>query len=246
MARGEGLRVRFARIPGETKKGVLSRAFRLPATLDGFGWTEDFTHTEYDTLRRGQFSNPAQGNAQARSLRRLDDLGTLTVEWDPKWLVERGQDPEDVRRTIFDIGRSRTPVDMLATLDYHDRAVLAMDVTFRSIQTQMKAGEPDTLYYSISIAEWRDPTTGRKGAGKADPKFPLTHKLSATDTLYSLSKLYYGSSLFYGVIADANKITRWGKQTPLAKSARWKVGSKIRIPAPPSKWVRDVAELVQD
>lgn len=231
MARGQGLRVRLSRIPGETPKDVLRAPLYLPAVIDGFAWSEEFSHSEYETVRAGQLSQPAQGPATARMLRTVEDVETLTVEWDPPWLVEQGHDPDDVRRELFAIGRSRKPVELLATPKLGGESLLRMDVTVRSIRTQLRRGEPDSLYYSIAITEWRDATGARKGAGRGrSDKLPTTHKLTATDSLYSLSTHYYHSAVGADDIAKANGIRKFGRKTALVKSKRYKVGSKIKIP----------------
>jgi hypothetical protein len=227
--RGEGLRVRFAKVPGETPKGVLSEALILPAVMRGFSWSEEALHTEYDTVRGGQFSVPGQGPASARRLRTVDDIDTLTITWDPPWLIERGLDPDEVRSTLYAILRSRRAVELLVTPQFGHPSLLRMNVTVRSVSSAMREGEPDTIYYTLRLAEWRKLTAGRRGEGRAS-KLPKTHKLTATDSLYSLAMHYYHTSEAAAAIAFANGIRNWGKKTPLVKTKRYKVGSKITIP----------------
>lgn len=233
MARGEGLRVRLSKIPGETPKGVLDTALILPAVIDAFGWTEEAGHTEYDTVRAGQFSQPQLGPPTARRLRMLDDVGTLTVDWDPPWLVEQGQDPDDVHDTMYGILRSRRPCELLATPKFGPtRPLLRVNITIRGISAVMKRGEPDSMYYTLKIVEWRNASAARRGAGVGGDvsRLPTTHRLTATDTLYSLSMLYYHTASGATAIARANGIKSWGKKTPLVGLARFRVGSKITIP----------------
>lgn len=234
MARGEGLRVRLSRIPGETPKTVLAQPLILPAVMRNFGWSEEALHSEYDTVRAGQFSQPALGPATARRLRAVDDVETLTVEWDAPWLVERGIDPDRVYDELFGVLRSRKPCELLVTPKFGpERPLLRMDITIRSIAPQMREGEADTIYYVLRWSEWRRAEGKRRGAGK--PKLPTTHKLTATDTLYSLSMRYYYSARGADVIASANAIKGWGKKTPLVQMQRYKVGSKLKVPKlPPS------------
>jgi hypothetical protein len=228
--RSDGLRARFARIPGETPKTVLRLPLYLPAVLNSFGWSESFSHVEYDTIRAGQFSQPAQGPATARQLRVLDDVETLTVEWNPVWLVENAQNPEQVRAALFAIGRSRKPVELLVSLGLGGPTLLRLNVTMRSIQAQLRSGEPDSIYYALRISEWRSAKTQRRGATPGGDKLPTTHRLTATDTLHSLSMHYYHSANGANDIARANGITHFGYKTPLVKYKRFKVGSKIKIP----------------
>jgi nucleoid-associated protein YgaU len=229
--RGEGLRVRFAKIPGETPAAVLRQPLYLPAVLEGFGWTEEFSHSEYDTIRAGQFSQPAMGPVTARRLRAVDDVEALTMTWEPAWLVEQGVDPDDVHDELFAAGRSRKPVELLASLKLNEAPLLRMAITVRSIGLQLRRGQPDTLYYSLKFTEWRNAEVGRKGAGSAGGALPTTHKLTATDTLHSLAMRYYKSARAWPVIAEANAIRGVGQSTALVRMARFRVGSKIKIPA---------------
>lgn len=230
--RGEGLRVRLARIPGETPKGVLHRPIILPAVLNTFGWTEEFLHSEYGTVRDGQFSQPAMGPPAARQLRTLDDIETLTIAWDPPWLVQQGQDPDDVYRQLFAIGRSKRAVELLATLQFGpQRPMMRTNITIRSISPLLKQGEADSMYYTVRISEWRDASGKRRGEGRGSAaKLPTTHKLTTADTLSSLSQHYYHSHKHWRAIAHANGIHGFGASTALVKYGRYKVGSKIKIP----------------
>lgn len=228
MARGEGLRVRIASIPGETPKTVLRAPLYFPVLLNGFGWTETFSHTEYDTVRGGEFSQPAMGPATARKLRDTDDMETLTMSWEPSWLVEAGVEPDDVYDVLFGVGRSRKPVELLVAPKLGERPLLRMPITIRSIAIQMRKGEPDTLYYVVRAKEWRNASAERKGAGA--PNLPTTHKLTASDSLHSLSTLYYKTATEWKAIAAANAIRGIGQSTKLVTMKRFKVGSKIKIP----------------
>lgn len=230
MARGEGLRVRLSRIPGQTPKGLLSKPMYLPALLDGFANVETALHSEYTTIADGEFSQPAMGDASARSLRTPDDMETLTVEWDPPWLVEQGQDPKVVRDTLFAILRSKRPVAILVTPKLGgDTVFMNMNITFRQLAERMKPGEPDSLYFSITPKEWRDNSVERSGEGRGST-LPTTHKIDEDDSLYSLSQFFYHSAAGAPDIARANGIKNFGKKTALVKHPRFKVGSKLKIP----------------
>lgn len=232
----EGLRVRLSRIRGETPKGILRQPLYLPAVMRGFGWTEEFSHVEYDTVSAGQFSQAAQGPKSARQLRQLDDIETLTLKWDPVWLVEQGLDPKKVYDELFGVGRSRAPVQLYAAPRFpgETKGFVRMNVTVRSISVQLREREPDTRYFVLRIVEWRSNEVERRRAGKAGDRLPTTHILTATDTLYSLSQHYYHYAGGTGTIAAANGIKGFGKKTPLVKHKRLKVGTKIKIPKPPT------------
>lgn len=232
----EGVRCRLSRIPGETPKGVLDAALVMPALLGDIEIEEEAQHTEYSTVSAGQFSQGAQGGSTARMLRAIT-LEGLTLEWDASWLVEHGQDPETVRGALAAILRSKKPVELLLTLRPTDASAspeLRMNVTFRTVKRVLKAGEGDTRYYTIGIKEWRDPTVERRGTKegrKPGVKFPTTHPLKSTDTLNSLAHEYYGRYEFWRDIRDDNGISKkFGQNTHLIDLAKYKVGSKIKLP----------------
>ncbi len=234
---GRGLRVRFARIRGETPAGLLRVPLYLPAVIGGFSWSEEFTHLEYGTVQAGQFSQPSLGGRSARQLRVLDSVESLTLTWQPSWLVAFNLDPKYVRKTLTQIGRSRRAFALLATAkDSPQTTMLRMDATIRSLGTAMREGEPDTLYFTIGISEWRDAEVERrghrrgKGADGRGGALPTTHKLDADDTLYSLSQRYYKTHSGADDIAKANGISKFGKKTPLVKYKRFKAGAKVKIP----------------
>jgi hypothetical protein len=229
-ARGDGLRVRLARIPGVTPRDLLPDPIVLPAVMNGFSWTEEAYFSEYDTVADGQFAQPAMGPTTARRLRVIDDVEALTIWWDAPWLVDHSMDPEMVYAALFGVLRSRKPIELLATpqLGKH-QPLLRADVTIRSIQPQLRQHEPDSVYYTLRISEDRRPGAGRRGEGRGS-HLPTTHKLTATDTLHSLAEHYYHSAHGWSVIAQANGLKKWGQSTPLVKSPKFKVGSKVRIP----------------
>lgn len=230
MARGEGFRARFSQVPGQTPKGLLAQPMYLPALLNDVANVETATFSEYSTISNGEFSQPAMGPATARTLRTPEDFETLTVDWDPAWLVQGGLDPREVRDTLFAILRSRKPVNLLVTPRLGDGpVVVSMNVTFRQVIERVKGGEPDSVYFSITVKEWRRDSVERSGEGRSN-SLPTTHRLTGTDSLYSLSQHYYKSALGADDIAKANGITRFGKKTALVKHKRFKVGSKIKIP----------------
>lgn len=232
VGRADGLRLRLARIPGETPKGVLSKPLILPAVLGSFGWAEDALHSEYDTIKAGEFSQPALGGAKARRLRKLDDVETLTVDWDPVWLIERGQDPQEVYSQMYAVLRSKKPCAMIATLNFTDRPLLQIDVTIRSITLQLRQGEPDSRYYVLSISEWRRADGRRKGSGAgANRRHGTTAKVSDVTTLYSLAIEFFGSYTAADSIAAANGIKGFGKNDFLWQYGRYKIGSTVKIPS---------------
>lgn len=239
-ARGAGLRCRFSAIPGETPKEVLARALWLPAIFPPFTITEDADFNDFVTISHGEFSQPMGGDKNARKLRTVDQLDTLTLWWDAPWLVEHGLDQAKVQAELYAILHAKRPVQMLATTVLDGGDVIPevhMDVTFRSVRRELRAAEPDARYFNIQIKEHRDLSVGRRGAGvgrKAGVRLPASPRLRDTDTLSSLSMEYYGTYSHWRLIRDANGIShRFGSHTVIVYNTRFKTGQKIKIPAKP-------------
>lgn len=232
--RGEGVRCRLSRVPGETSKGVLDHAITLPAVLGDIDVTEEAQHTEFLTVSGGQFSQGQLGR-RARMLRSID-LEGLALEWNASWLIERGLNPVKVRNTLEGVLRSRQPFELLLTLREGDSAAteLRMSATVRSWKWTLKQGERDTRYYQLTIREWRPLHSQRRGTHegrKPGVRFPTTTRLKASDTLESLAHEFYGRYSLWRHIRDANGISkRFGQRTPLVSLARYKVGSRVKLP----------------
>lgn len=75
-----GLSVVLKKIPGETRRGLLAHDyhFQIPP-LDEFGWDSSAGWSDYDVLRRGQFSRKGGRRQKALSLR------TLVLDYNPSW-----------------------------------------------------------------------------------------------------------------------------------------------------------------
>lgn len=236
MSNAEGVIAKFQAIKGETPKGVLDSPLRLPAVIGNITAEEESNHSEYETVADGQFSQAQQGGGNARMLRALDGLEAIALNYDAPFLVETGQDPADVKNRLTAILRSHKAVEMMLVPRFGDAPLLRMYVTFRSVREELRQQENDTLYFVVSIKEWRNPSVERKGsthkaARKPGVQFPTTKKLDANDTLHSLSNDYYGSYEFWRDIRAANGITpKFGQSTPLVQLPRFKVGSVIKLP----------------
>jgi hypothetical protein len=224
------LRWRFARTH-LTPKDLLQRPLYLPVVLNDFTIAEDALHTEFQTIRRGQFSQGAMGGRDATNLLTLTGE-TLSLAWDAAWLNSRGVTEAELRGQLFGILRSKQPVRLIVTLrEVHELRAL---VTIRSLQRSLRPGEVDTRYYSMQISQWRQMAEYESREGrKPGVRLPTTHRLRAGDTLYSLAHEFYGDSNGWRAIRDANGIShKWGAKTPLVKMKRYKTGSKIKIPVP--------------
>lgn len=234
MATGEGLIARFDRIPGASAKGVLDEPLRLPAVLGNVSVEEEAHHVEFETIAGGQFSQPGQGGSGARQLRGLN-LEALTLDYDAEWLVESGQDPEDVKAMLYAILRSKKPVTMVLVVKWGEpKPMVRMNVTFRSVHEELRQQENDTRYFQIAIKEWRAQSVERKGekeGRKPGVKFPTTVALKETDTLQSLAHEYYGRYEFWRDIRDANGISKkFGQNTRIVSLSAYSVGSRLKLP----------------
>lgn len=245
MRRGEGLRVRVSRIRGETPSNLLRAPFYFPAIVSQWSYQEEFLHSEYDTVAAGRFSQPARvqrtlSKADRRARPGIDEapffrtltLTVMVMDWDAGFLVESGVSQHDFEANIVPLHRSGKPFELLAALDLKQRPELRMFATLRTLQPSMHEGEVDTRYYDLAISEWRDPSLARRHSGvsrKRGVHLPARHKLTATDTLHSLSMEYYGTYEGWREIAKTNGI-HVGQSYHLVLLKRYKVGSIIRIP----------------
>jgi hypothetical protein len=234
---GQGVRVRFTPIKGETPHAVLARALYLPALLGDWQISEDGAHNDYETVRHGEFSSRRFGSRRDMRMLRTLDMEALTLYWRATWAHPSYQRPDWIEKKLYMILRARCPVLMLVRLkqDGWDDILVRMNVTFRSVQMSVKHGEPDTKYWSIQLKEWRHTGTGRRGHGVGKVKLPTTHRLKRTDTLQSLAKKYYGSGHGWAAIAKRNGIKKWGMTSHIVNMSRFKVGSRIKIPKKPTK-----------
>lgn len=236
---GDGLRVRLRRIRGETHKDSLRRSLVLPAVLGDFEFTEESSHREYETVSMGEFSVPTGGRSIAA--RRLvdSDMESLTVGWDPVWLVAHnpGYTPQDIYEELRKLLRYRRAFELYVTTRWGREPELDINATLRSLGRTLRFGQPGIRYYRLTFKEWRDPQVARRSSGGESrapgTRLPTTHKLDNDDTLNSLSKLYYGTYAGAAAIARHNAIRGWGKSTALVKTKRYKVGDKIKIPEKP-------------
>jgi hypothetical protein len=237
--RTRGLHCRFTQIPGETPKDVLRTPLRLPALLGSMRDSIDYSggFTDYQTVAAGMFSSVPPGGREARFLRTVDALETLTVYWSAPWLVEHGLHPKEVERAIDRMVESHRPVQMLLTMGTRRKSTpeVRMDVTIRGRTRELRGNEPDTRYITLTgITEWRDPTVGRRGKSNGRKKgvhLPHRHRLRNTDTLASLSMEYYGSYKYWRRIRDYNGIGhKIGAHAVIVYNTRFQTGHHIKIP----------------
>lgn len=254
IAREDGLRIILERIPGLTKKGVLSTRylFTVPP-LNNFSRTRSHSHTEYETLSAGQFSRPG-----GRELMAIQ-FETMFVAYKPNWgLVDEdanwNPNPRLLTWELEDIVDSGTPFVFTAYDPvFPQRNEFRMWATLRSIEVDMRAGEDDARYINVSFREFRDPTVierGRKKAKGHTHRLPTTvevHKdgsareLSSKGkhgtlipgkpmTLALLAKHFYGeTSQWRKIVAVNGHLKNWPQNTSLGQLAVKRYRGKLPV-----------------
>lgn len=223
---GAGFRVRLARLKGLTDSKLLPwPLFFQIGSLDDWEVVADGAHEDYETIGAGEFSRKGGG----RKLKEVE-FHTMILFQDASWLTVHGVDPFYVRNQVEGLRDTRSPFELMVTLAT-GQIELKMDATIRHSGRVLKAGEPDARYIDVQMKEYRDPVVKQRRHTASKVKFPHRHKLTAADTLASLAKKYYRTSEGWRAIASANAIKSWGQSTPLYKSARFKVGDIVKIPA---------------
>lgn len=239
-----GLVVRFTSID-ETNADLLRRPLVLPCVLDDFAFTETAAWENYMTVAAGEFSVPAAGGPTDRSLRTVDSLQMMTVDFDADWLMS-GIDQPAARAQLSSLLRYKTPFRLEANVrpdpGYTE---LEMDAKLVSINRTLRGGLASARYWGLGVEEWRSNKIDRRGAhapsrGRSGTRLPTSHKLAANETMSVLASRYYGSPAKWRFIAEANGIRNWGPTTPLDQMKRFKVGDKILIPEKPGAGILSV------
>lgn len=240
-ALGEGLRLRFSALAGLTAPGLLDSPFYFQVPpLENFSRQMGYAHSEYDTLRSGQFSRPA--GMQLRTWQ----FQTIFLDYEFS-LAVYGEVPNPLEAAdeLEALLESGTPFKFYAgsprlwgRSDFQQGSV---PVTLRTLQVDERAGEVDCRYIDVSLSEFRRPAISGRGFGNSrghigSPYLPanLVVRLlpENRDTLYELARFYYGSASKWRVIAKVN-----GLDVPPSVSLReWymrRKDKKLRIPTLP-------------
>lgn len=229
--RGIGCRVRLTKLRGQTAPSVLRAPLYFPALLGEVTIPEEFAHNDFET-QQGDFSTPAPNADGTTQKAREFDLQTLRLDDDPPWLVEFGLNHEHFVSELENIGRWRTPFQMLVVTQFGEVPEVNADFTLRRLEKTLKPGETDTRYLTLTVHEWR---SGERTDGSTwvnGRLLPTTAKLKAGDTFKSLAKTYYGSTKDWRIIRNANGFKRMGGTTPIVSAPHWSVGDTIQIPNP--------------
>ena len=190
-SRSRGLQVSLHRIAGVTKEGVLDAPFYFQVPpMESFSKEVNHSHSDYDTLRAGQFSR--SGGPQLRTV----TFQTMFIDYNPQWANwpdrgDRGQVAPPARRQNYGLAdfdqaerdeifnvvlitrtlellvKTGTPFRLRAwSPSLWQRYDSNMPATLRSLRIEEKAGEIDARYVDVSFTEWRRLAIPRKQFGK--------------------------------------------------------------------------------
>jgi hypothetical protein len=170
-----GMVVELSEIDGITEKGIINPpfVFQVPP-LDEFGYEVTYTHQEFETIKRRQYSRPESEQLMTMS------FSTLFMEWDAPWHIRRPDRGEfewaaahpQGMEVIPGAGPGRVKLDPLkevATLrklmssstafwlkaSTPGQPTVRERMTLRSVKVTEKAGEVDALYVDLAFTEWR-------------------------------------------------------------------------------------------
>jgi hypothetical protein len=220
--------------------------FQTPP-LEEFSHEHGHERTTYMTIGRGEFSK--------RIGRRLItcQFRTVIVEWG-RFVVRPDYRVEKLTDELIEIAEKGYPFRMLATNSYADRPELDIEAVLLSCTPTETAGESDARYFDLSFQEWRDASVGthsnKKRPGGKNFPFTVTLRRNGTWDWHShysyakpkkgaqltfelIARMAYGSPSRARIIAERNGMRKWGLHTPIIKSAKYKKGGKIVVPAPP-------------
>lgn len=224
----DGIRVRLRPLKGLTSPDVLVGDFVFAALTGDFEFEETATHVDYSTIDSGSFSLPSPGGSKAREFRTVS-FEVIGSDGGENFLVNPDASIGDTHGVLTRVMRSRDPVMLRAWLEGNS-AELRMRVTIRRVSRILRHAQLGIRYFDVDISEWRDNSVGP--AERHRPGLPTKHKLTATDTGRSLSKRYYGHYTGALGILYANGLRRWGPETAIVKSSKFKVGDRVTIPKP--------------
>lgn len=228
---GIGLHVRLSRIAGLTKPGLLEDSFyfQCPPT-DSWRRSGSAPWNDFDTVGFGTVSQPGNGPG-------LDTFSftSLFVDYDPTWAAYHfGTDPSRSAPAraeappvdplgwmadLREIRNSRTPVALLVGNigAWGEWLVSNMPVTLRDVNEEHRGGEDDTVYFDLSLVQYRREKLNTEDEGLTPVTITIDkagtaewsdsggeHSLAST-TLHKLAKHFYGSAGEWKVIAQNNR-----------------------------------------
>ena len=253
MTRGQGLRIRMRRVPGMTPKGTLKVPyyFQCPP-MDEFSVAYGHQHGKYTTID-GEYSRRGGRNLITTSFR------TLIVEYGG-FVVEHDYDVGKLVDRLQILCHKGYPFDLLCTHAYNQEPELHMDAVLETVTVVENANELDARYLDLAFCEYRDPVVKRrrikgdrdskaKGRRPGRKSYPIWFQLKKDGTftakgvkvprgkpltLELMATLCYGKASYAKYIAQANKLSGYGRKDHLIKHPRFKAkGGKLVVHEPP-------------
>jgi hypothetical protein len=245
-SRGDGLRIRLAKIPGVTKgeaARILEEPYRFQcAPMDSFSIPKQRTFGRFTNYRGSEYLTRGGTALQVITFR------TIAVEWG-SFVIEQDWDVLGHVQKLQGLVDSGWPFDLLATHQYNREAELHIKAVLESATAVEEAGEQDARYLDLSFIQWRDTVVQRKSLRSSTAKkWPLSvsvqkdgdvtipEKGTVTNATFAgLAKKVYGKASLGSHIAAKQKppIKGFGMHTPIAEHPRFKKGGKLTIPEPP-------------
>lgn len=231
--KGEGLRVELRAIPGvTTHPKFFPFRFQCPP-LETFRVDSAVSANDYSTIDRGIFTNMTGVELMTVS------FDTLVTVAPAPWVVHpKYWNPNLARRRLRKIIQRRSPVRLVAwkpgnKRKRHPKPIIELNmmVTMRSMGSEERSGEPLDKYFNVDFTQWRDPVQRRRVQKR---QWPIRHKLTKRDTLATLAKKYFNDASRAGQMRpNVPKLgIRWGKNTPIVKSKKYKVGDVLVLRRP--------------
>lgn len=237
-----GLNVWLRPIPGVSDPRQFPHnktfAFQVPP-LDVFGLDGDAPHDDYMTIGDGEHSSPGSGP----NLRTLS-YNTLFVDYQANWsLLHHANWVPDPQEYIADLGRIRTlrkPFHLLVhQSNLRDKYDVDMAATLRSVHWEIRHGENDAYYVTVSFKEFRSPDIQEFLVGAAHhphlpARIPVARIPANRNTLAKMARFYYGDPSKWRSIAAANGIRNVTSNTVLTAKNVHKTAVSVPVLKKPS------------
>lgn len=219
---GTGMIVKLEKIAGLTAEGLLEDPFTFQCSpINTFPINRSYPQTTYDTVALEQ-----------RSRRGVLQLDTITFDslfcQDPwPWTLLHGDgyvpNPLDMLAKLDRLGKAGTYFWLTArTPAYYSGYDVNMAAALTSMNSEIREGEPDARYVTVSFLEYRDSSLKARqlpGTGGRSKNLPVSLRADQLpadrNSMYELATFYYGSASEWRRIAKANSLTKTAPSTDL-------------------------------
>lgn len=238
---GPGLRVRLELLPGFTDpalKTFLPFLFQNPV-LDQSEWAAGANWDDYSVVGGDTFSTPNSVQLRAYTFQTI--LTDFVYPWSLLKMDGYTPNPLTMQTKLVAMCESLTPLRLIAKnpLLYPDQAEINLPMTLREVRPLEKGGEPGDRYITMNFVEYRHPELKRsvQGGGSERVKLPVALLIRTLppnrDSLYELSKFYYGQQTLWKLIAKRNGLLNLSPATSLRSHFIKQPARKVTIPAKP-------------